>query len=308
MNLKLLFVLTSALLLPQGSSFKSSSSAGAGAACPDGSVPLVQVFEDQFGPEEGDWQLQQLDVPKFSGPLGARLIQVDVELCGRATGDVQFQNNDDLPCTLLYGVTVDAGLEADDPTSPLQPFVLSLQASGGPIDLAPGQQGSDAFDSGPICNPAQTFTSLPALNHFISTPGDKTLVFNHSGVSNSSHFGCGIINFQSTTFSSLSVTVKYTYCLVNKEPICNAGCDYFISCIGNPMVLALDSGMSHDPDGTPLTYLWTTTCANSTIADPTAATTTISVDTTGCNVECQAHLTVSDGFHSDTCRIIIVIN
>lgn len=311
MSLRLLCVLAPALLLPFSvpPARVPLPAIGGGASCPPGSETFVQVFPDTFGPEIGDWVNEQLVVPKFMGPRGSTLIQVDVELCGQTFGDVQFQNLDDEPCTLTYDIQVDAQMIPNDPASPVKDFDFALNASGGPIMLDPGESGTDSFDSGNLCDPVQTFTEPAQIKFFVASPGDEQVIFDHAGATSSAHIGCGVLDFQSEIHSSLSVMVRYTYCLPNLPPTCDFSCDILVMCRGSITMIQLDGSGATDPEGQPITFFWSTNCPNATIDDPTSPTPILTIDTTGgpCDLECQVRLDVSDGFNTASCRGIVIL-
>lgn len=188
----------------------------ASAQCPGGQQQVTETFTDAFGPEIGDWQNETLSVPKFTLPPNSTLIRAELTLCGQVDGMAEFQNNDDDVCTLTYQVGADIMATPDDPASPVDDFnINNITASGGPITLQPGQNGSDTFDSGIQCAPnsPQIFTGGPDLAWFISQPGDDTVLLNHSGQTSSQHFGCGVLDFSTTIFSEVFLTVTYVYCI-----------------------------------------------------------------------------------------------
>lgn len=304
---KSLCLLAPIVLLPFG--FLPSPNPQGGVICPDGSQASVLKVMDSFGPKLGDWSGEQLVVPKFVGPRGSTLIQVDVQLCGQTFGDVQFQNLDDEPCTFTYGIQVNATVMPADPASPINDFNFAIMASGGPFPLDPGESGSDSFDSGEMCDAVQTFTDPADLAFFTSSPGDKDLVFDHAGATGSSHFGCGVLEFMSEIHSSVSVSVTYSFCLQNLPPTCNFTCDIIVMCDGDITMIQLDGTGARDPEGNPLTFFWTTNCPNATIDDPTSPTPILTIDTSGgeCDLECQVYLEVSDGFHTTRCRGTVFI-
>jgi len=103
----------------------------------------------------------------------------------------------------------------------------------------------------------------------------------------------------------------------NLPPVCcfgsdpddcqNTGFIDTIPCAGDDTTYVLDASGSYDPEGAPLSFLWTS-CPNSTVDDPTAATTTLRIDTSSsCSLFCGVRLVISDGENLAFCRIFIAV-
>ena len=82
----------------------------------------------------------------------------------------------------------------------------------------------------------------------------------------------------------------------NSPPIADANGPYIIECEGTTTTIDLDGSGSSDPEGTALTYAWTTDCPCGSFDDAASATPVLTVSTSpGCFVECDVTLTVTDG-------------
>jgi hypothetical protein len=81
----------------------------------------------------------------------------------------------------------------------------------------------------------------------------------------------------------------------NSPPIADANGPYTVECEGTTTTIVLDGTGSSDPEGTALTYAWSTDCPDGIFNDPTSATPVLTVSTSGCYVTCSVTLTVTDG-------------
>jgi hypothetical protein len=95
----------------------------------------------------------------------------------------------------------------------------------------------------------------------------------------------------------------------NLPPTSEAGGPYTKECIGSTTTVALD-GSGSDPEGSSLTYSWSTSC-DATFDDPTLAQPTLTVNTSNvCNYNCNVSLIVTDedglSCHSDSAIVTIV--
>ncbi len=80
----------------------------------------------------------------------------------------------------------------------------------------------------------------------------------------------------------------------NHDPTCDAGGPYAATCPSpGTQFIQLDGTGSSDPDGDPLTYLWTTTCPGATFNDATSATPILRVPSLSCAF-CLVQLRVTD--------------
>jgi len=103
---------------------------------------------------------------------------------------------------------------------------------------------------------------------------------------------CGIPD----DFPGTRITLDVEYEL-NGPPTCSAGGPYVNSC---PTTLfTLDGTASADPDGDPLSFAWTTSCAG-TITNADQAVATLQLDPT-CVAACDVTLTVADAVQSTSC-------
>lgn len=95
----------------------------------------------------------------------------------------------------------------------------------------------------------------------------------------------------------------------NLPPTSNAGGPYTEECTSPTTTVALDGNGSSDPEGSFLTYSWSTTC-DGNFNDPTFAQPTLTVNTSNvCSHSCSVSLTVTDedglSCHSDSTSVTI---
>jgi hypothetical protein len=100
----------------------------------------------------------------------------------------------------------------------------------------------------------------------------------------------------------------------NLPPVCcfgpacqQTGLIKTVKCGGAQTTIVLDASASYDPEGAPLTFMWKA-CPNGTIEDPTAAITTLTIDTSSaCAQVCGVRLVVSDGRKLGFCRLFVEV-
>jgi hypothetical protein len=130
-------------------------------------------------------------------------------------------------------------------------------------------------------------------------------------------FSGRIVNLFTTTFNGsldwilgpnkATATDTSPLCNPNSQPICDIGPQgsvfIGVSCKGSITNVDLDGSNSSDPDGSPLTYLWSTDCGG-TLLNPTSAKATLQLTAPGAGqaVSCSAILTVNDGISGKTCQ------
>jgi hypothetical protein len=112
----------------------------------------------------------------------------------------------------------------------------------------------------------------------------------------------------SLTWSIFSLSAKAdaasNECNPNKPPVCNAGpTPYAVNCQGTTTVVALNGTLSKDPEGFPITYLWTTDCSTSVFDDPKKSSPTLALTApvNGAARSCSVSLKVDDGVSTSSC-------
>jgi hypothetical protein len=111
--------------------------------------------------------------------------------------------------------------------------------------------------------------------------------------------------------ANASATFNSPLCTPNNPPSCNAGTgNQNLACQGVITTIALDGSASIDPEGKPLTYLWTTNCTNAVIQNATSAHATLKLSNPGTGVaqSCTASLAVFDGRNQVSCGQSISVN
>lgn len=153
-------------------------------------------------------------------------------------------------------------------------------------------------------NPFEVKLNIPAHNFFTPAPADR-------GQPNAFFPGRSVNAFTVESGDDLiwtlgahkSADIKtLPACTLNTAPSCNAGGPYVSSCQGEQAKITLDASKSSDPDGMPLTYLWTTDCPGATLNNATSVNAELVIDTSsGAAVNCALWLKVSDGVETTVC-------
>ena len=81
----------------------------------------------------------------------------------------------------------------------------------------------------------------------------------------------------------------------NQPPVSDPNGPYVAECAGMTTAVDLDGTGSSDPEGSPLTYVWSKDCPEGSFDDPTSATSIFTINTsTTCTVICNVSLVVTD--------------
>ena len=104
------------------------------------------------------------------------------------------------------------------------------------------------------------------------------------------------------TFSSTADQVVITVKQVNKAPVANAGADQSVN---EGTSVTLDGSFSSDPDGNPITYLWTA-AAGITLSSTTAQKPTFTAPQVQADQNYTFSLVVSDGTLSSTVDQVVI--
>lgn len=108
-----------------------------------------------------------------------------------------------------------------------------------------------------------------------------------------------VINFSTGTSGETLVAVT-------RPPVCNAGGPYSAECGGALTSVVVDGNGSSDPNGSQLTYLWSSDCPAATFDDPTSPTPTLTFDSNQVPESCNVTLTVQNTFGlSSTCNTTV---
>ncbi len=92
-------------------------------------------------------------------------------------------------------------------------------------------------------------------------------------------------------------------------PKCSLPGSYDLEHEGDVTVLALESGVSEDPDGTWLDYSWSTNCPGGYFDNHFAPDPILVVDTANtCQLECTVTLVVDYGYESDICTTTVNVD
>ncbi len=104
--------------------------------------------------------------------------------------------------------------------------------------------------------------------------------------------------------SSAKADAASNECNPNKSPVCSAGSSpYAVNCQGTTTIVALNGTLSKDPEGFPITYLWTTDCSTSVFDDSKKSSPTLAVTAlaNGAARSCSVSLKVDDGVSTSSC-------
>lgn len=82
----------------------------------------------------------------------------------------------------------------------------------------------------------------------------------------------------------------------NQPPSCDIGGPYSAVCTGGSVQVQLDGSRSADPNGDPLSYLWSSNCPGASFDNPRIVNPILTFTPgSGCGATCQVSLSISDG-------------
>jgi len=149
-----------------------------------------------------------------------------------------------------------------------------------------------------------TQTSGPAVA--LSSTGVVSPTFTAPSVSTTTVLGFSLTVSDGSLSHSASVSITVNPVVQNRPPVANAGSNQTVAA---GAAVALNGSASSDPDGTPLTYLWTQTSgpavalSSTSVVSPTFTAPSVSAPTV-----LGFSLTVSDGSLSHSASVSITVN
>lgn len=277
------------LLLPAGLDFVDGSFVGIHNPPPNGVPVQTPIGLDT----QLTWALPAGVAPGDTIEFGFDIVRDGTETCGPFTLPATSVINASVNCATGGVCVLEAqtgtGLRVLAVADPAAPFTVPvLVCVNQPFDLAGSSCGDQSWDFGDG-TPVESGISV---THTYDDPGSFTITHTVQG-------DC----------SSATTTEEVVVEVCNLPPACDAGGPYLVECQGNQGSILLDASLSSDPDGDPLTYLWTTDCPGGTFDDSTGAGPTLLVDGPAtCTATCSVDLTVTDPFgESDTCQAAITV-
>jgi hypothetical protein len=92
----------------------------------------------------------------------------------------------------------------------------------------------------------------------------------------------------------------------NQPPVCDIGGPYMVECQGTNTIVQLDGSKSSDPEGNPLTYMWSADCPGDSFDNAASATPKLTLDADAAGT-CTVTLVVSDGLLTATNQAVVTV-
>ena len=92
----------------------------------------------------------------------------------------------------------------------------------------------------------------------------------------------------------------------NQPPVSSPGGPYTAECQGAATVFQLDGSASSDPQGKPLTFMWSSDCSGASFDNPTSSTPKLTMDATVAQT-CTVTLVVSDGQLTNSAQAVVMV-